>query len=211
MSEKEFLQALEEDTRRKCQDILEKARLEAEAMIKGAAEDVEKMRDREIEKIKASMQSERLAMLAKARLKAREILLKERQEASARVLDEVWSRLKGIRGDRSYPDILERLFKEAMDKWRIHGIGQKAVGILLKEDIPLLKTLVSDAECEMTPDETGNMAPGVIIMSEDGKYKIINTLHSRFEKARPEMVAIIDRILFRGEKQGKKGTDLFSS
>lgn len=201
MSEKEFLQALDEDTRRKCQDILEKARIEVEAIINGTAEDIEKMRDRELEKIKASMQSKRLAMLAKARLYAREILLKERQGAVDRVLDEALSRLKGIRGDRDYPDILERLFKEAMDKWRIHGINQKAVVLLPKEDVPLLKTFVSDAECEMTSDETGNMAPGVMMISEDGKYRIINTLLSRFEKARPEIISIIDRILFHEEKR----------
>lgn len=200
MSEKEFLEALEEDTRRKCQDILERARIEVEATIKGAAEEVEKMRVRELEKIKASMQSKRMAMLARARLHAREILLKERLGTSARVLDEAWSRLQKIRGDIGYPDLLERLFREAINKWRIHEIGQKAVVILSREDIPLLKTFVSDAEYEIIPDETGNMAPGVIIMSKDGKCRIINTLLSRFEKARPEMIVIIDRILFHGEK-----------
>lgn len=200
MSEKEFLQALEEDTRRKCQEILDKARIEAEAMMNRAAEEVEKMRERQLEKVKASMQSKRQAILAKARLNAREILLKERREVSARVMDEALSRLQRMRGDRDYSDTLKRLFKEAMDKWLIHGIGQKAVVILSKEDIPLLKTSVRNAGCEMVPDETGKMAPGVIIMSQDGKYRILNTLLSRFEKARPEMIAIIDRILFRGEK-----------
>jgi len=200
MSEKEFLKALEEDTRRKCQAILEKARIEAETLIKETADNLEEIRGRELERVKSLMQWKRCALLARARLNAMEILLKERWKVAETILDEATRRLMGMRSDRDYPVILERLFEEAMDRWRIHGMGQKAMVILSKEDIPLLDIFSSYSGCEIVADETGTIPPGVIVTSQDGKYRVLNTLLSRLEKVRLEMIMIIDRILFSGEK-----------
>ncbi|MDP2682952.1 MAG: V-type ATP synthase subunit E family protein [Deltaproteobacteria bacterium] len=175
MIEKELLKTLEEDTRRECASIIEDAQKEADDIIKKAAEKLEKMKRERLEQAKASLQKERIKRLADARLHANEIILRQRQLAVTKVFEGVAGRLSELRKGKDYPDILKRLCKEAMDGWDDSMKDEKAFEIL------------SDA---------GDMLPGVVIMSRDKRFKIINTLNSRLEKARPELVSMIDKILF---------------
>ncbi|MBI3398500.1 MAG: hypothetical protein HY026_04625 [Deltaproteobacteria bacterium] len=198
MSEKELLKALEEDTKREYAAILENARNESEAIIKGTMEEQKGLQREKFEKAKTSMESERLGMLANARLHANEVALKERQLAIARVFEKASDRLKGLCASKDYSKIFERLLKEAVDKWRIYMKGEKGVIMAPKEDMPFLKGF-HDAHYEIAAEESNAMSAGVVIISKDKRYKMENTLHSRLEKARPELVALIDRMLFKGE------------
>lgn len=200
MSEKELLKILEEDTRRECAAILENAGQEAEAIVKAAIEGQERFEIERLENAKASMDSERVRMLANARLYANEVILKERQFAIARVFEKASDRLKRVRSNKDYSKIFERLLKETIEQWRTYMKGEKGVIVVLKEDMLFLKGF-NDTNCELIADEAGNMPPGIIIMSKDKKYKIVNTLDSRLEKARPELVSIIDKTLFNGAKR----------
>lgn len=175
MLEKELLKTLEEDARRECASIIEDAQKEADDIIKKAAEKLEKMKRERLEQAKASLQKERIKRLADARLHANEIILRQRQLAITKIFEGVAERLSELRKEKDYPDILKRLCKEAMDGWHDSMKDEKAFEIL------------SDA---------GDILPGVVIMSRDKRFKIINTLHSRLEKARPELVSMIDKILF---------------
>lgn len=200
MSEKELLKILEEDTRRECAAILENAGQEAEAIVKAAIEGQERFEIERLENAKASMDSERVRMLANARLYANEVILKERQFAIARVFEKASDRLKRVRSNKDYSKIFERLLKETIEQWRTYMKGGKGVIVVLKEDMLFLKGF-NYTNCELIADEAGNMPPGIIIMSKDKKYKIVNTLDSRLEKARPELVSIIDKTLFNGAKR----------
>ena len=193
MSEKELLKALEDDARRECTAMLETARREADAIIKEVTEKMEKVKKEKFEQAKASMQSDRARRLTNARLYAREVMLKERQLAIAKIFDEVGNRLKELRKDKDYPEILKRLCKEAMDGWHDSMKDKKALIMVSKQDISYLN---NTSGCEIVSDETGDMLPGVIIMSRDKRFKIINTLHSRLEKKKPELVSMIDNVLF---------------
>lgn len=202
MSEKELLKALEDDARRECTAMIESARIEADEIISEATGKMEKVKKEKFGKAKASMQLNRAKMLTNARLYAREVMLKERQLAVAEILDEVSNRLKQLRKDKDYPEILKRLYKEAMDGWHNRGTDfksaptDKALIMVSKQDISYLN---NTSGYEIVSDETGDMPPGVIIMSSDKRFKIINTLHSRLEKKKPELVSMIDRALFSAE------------
>jgi len=138
-------------------------------------------------------------MLANAKLYANEVILKERQLAVAKILDEVNNRLKELRKDKDYPEILKRLCKEAMDGWHAMGTDfksvptEKALIMVSKQDISYLKHILG---YEIVSDESEDISPGVVIMSRDKRFKIINTLHSRLEKKRTELVSMIDKMLF---------------
>lgn len=194
MSEKELLKALEEDAKRECTAILENARQEADAITKAAIEDQERLMKEKFENTKLHMHSERTRMMANARLYANEATLKERNLVLSRVFDIVYDKIDGLRSAKDYPKIFEKLLREALDTWHIYMKGEKGVIRVAKEDAPLLKGF-KDANYEII-DEEGNMSPGVIIISKDKRYSILNTLHSRLGKARPEIVSMIDKILF---------------
>ncbi|HKZ46868.1 MAG TPA: hypothetical protein VJ202_05755, partial [Thermodesulfobacteriota bacterium] len=97
MSEKELLKALEDDARSECTAILENARRDADAVTKEAINELEKVKQRRLEQAKTSMQAERVRRLANAKLYAREVIIRERQFAAAKILDEVNNRLKELR------------------------------------------------------------------------------------------------------------------
>lgn len=177
MAEKELLKTLEEDTRQECASIIENAQKEADDIIKKAAEELEKVKRERLEQVKASLQKERIKRLADARLHANEVILRQRQVAVTKVFECAVKRLNELRKGKDYPDILKRLCKEALDGWHDSMKDEKAFEIL--------------------SDETGDMLPGgVVIVSRDKRFKIINTLHSRLEKKKPELVSMIDKMLF---------------
>ncbi|MBI3752702.1 MAG: hypothetical protein HY266_01490 [Deltaproteobacteria bacterium] len=196
MSEKELLQSLEEDTKRECDAMLENARREAEITEKRAAEEMGKVKEQRLEQTRTSLKLERVKRLAGARAYANEVLLKERQRAAAKALDEVNAGLHELRKEKEYPEIVKRLFKEAMDRWRAFMKEEKALAVVPKQDISLFKDLSSSAAYEIVAYETGDMSPGVIVIGKDERFKIINTLHSRLEMARSELVSMIDKALF---------------
>ena len=204
MSEKGLLKAIEDDTRRECAVMLENAQKEAEAIVKTAIEQQERLNRERLKKAEVYLEKERVRMLANAKLYANEVILKERQLAVAKILDEVNNRLKELRKDKDYPEILKRLCKEAMDGWHAMGTDfksvptEKALIMVSKQDISYLN---NTSGCEIVSDETGDMLPGVIIMSRDKRFKIINTLHSRLEKKKPELVSMIDNVLFAEKRK----------
>jgi len=199
MSEKELLKALEDDARSECTAILENAKRDADAITKETIDELEKVKQRRLEQAKTSMQAERVRRLANAKLYAREVIIRERQFAAAKILDEVNNRLKELRKDKDYPEILKRLCKEAMDGWHAMGTDfksvptEKALIMVSKQDISYLKHILG---YEIVSDESEDISPGVVIMSRDKRFKIINTLHSRLEKKRTELVSMIDKMLF---------------
>ncbi|MBI3755269.1 MAG: hypothetical protein HY265_03805 [Deltaproteobacteria bacterium] len=177
MSEKELLKTLEEDTRQECASIIDNAQKEADDMIKTAAEELERMKQERVEQAKASLQKERIKRTADARLHANEVILRQRQVAVTKVFERAAERLNELRKEKDYPDMLKRLCKEAMDGWH--------------------DSMKDDKTFEILSDETGDMlSGGVVIVIRDKRFKIINTLHSRLEKKRPELVAMIGKILF---------------
>jgi len=196
MGEKELLKALEDDARRECNAIIENTLAEADAIIKTAIEEMEKKKKEGLETIKACMQMERTRRLADARLYAREAILKERQAGINRVLEKTRDRLGDIQKNRDYPVVLERLLKEALAEWNGSMKGRDAQIIAAKRDIPLLKKIrASDDNYEIVPDEAEAVSSGVVIASKDRRFRITNTLISRLERAKGELVSVIDKAL----------------
>ncbi|OGP30323.1 MAG: hypothetical protein A2073_07010, partial [Deltaproteobacteria bacterium GWC2_42_11] len=183
MGERELLKALEDDARRECNAIIENTLAEADAIIKTAIEEMEKKKKEGLETIKACMQMERTRRLAKARLDARGIVLKERDAGIKRVLEKTRDRLGDIQKVRDYPMVLERLLKEALAEWNGSMKGRDAQVIAAKRDIPLLKKIrASDNNYEIVPDEAEAVPSGVVIASKDRRFRITNTLLSRLER-----------------------------
>jgi len=196
MGEKELLKALEDDARRECNAIIENTLAEADAIIKTAIEEMEKKKKEGLETIKACMQMERTRRLADARLYAREAILKERQAGINRVLEKTRDRLGDIQKVRDYPVVLERLLKEALAEWNGSMKGRDAQVIAAKRDIPLLKKIkASDDNYEIVPDEAEAVSSGVVIASKDRRFRITNTFLSRLERAKGELVSVIDKAL----------------
>lgn len=196
MGEKELLKALEDDARRECNAIIENTLAEADAIIKTAIEEMEKKKKEGLETIKACMQMERTRRLADARLYAREAILKERQAGINRVLEKTRDRLGDIQKVRDYPVVLERLLKEALAEWNGSMKGRDAQVIAAKRDIPLLKKIrASDNNYEIVPDEAEAVSSGVVIASKDRRFRITNTFLSRLERAKGELVSVIDKAL----------------
>ena len=184
MREKNLLNALEEDARKEYSAIIEDARKEAETILKDAVEEAERLKASQFEKEKLSIILQRMGKLANARLYVNEVLLKERQIAIKEVLEGVHDRFKEISQGKEYPQILKRLFQEAIKEWRENMGDEKAVVVAKKEDVSILENLTDADNCDIMTDETGNIISGVIIMSRNKRYRIINTMQSRLKKAR---------------------------
>lgn len=165
--------------REKASKIVEDARRTSEA----SGEDASNAADKE-------SNLARLHRMNRARQEANEMRLRARATVADAVMDRVLERLPLLPGEARYPAIAERLFREILPELPPGNVIVRADGVvraaLESSDV------AGRIRFEPFPDaEIG----GVEASDEDGRFLLRNTLRSRFEKARPAMLAELGRRL----------------
>jgi len=164
-----------EERERELRDNAQKQAQEIRARAKKEAEGIQELSIREAEK---SAVTERHKMLYLAKGVIKEQGLKSREEVLHAAFDQAKQRLAGLREDRNYPAIFERLAREA-----IGAMGKSPFLVHIdKRDLELSrKTFAAlGIRCEILPDL--ECAGGLVVSSPDGLVTLSNTIESRLER-----------------------------
>jgi len=191
MSESKLIQALEAEIaqhigviEQETEGKIQQLRSEAEALLK------------EVESHQRALAEDEFRTHAKARKAqdanvATERVRKLRFDTSENLFREIEQELLLVRDRGDYPDIWRRLYREALERYREE-----------RSDAPILRVVVHDRE--LAEQRVGNdalvevdpaMADGVELHSPDGRFRVVNTLPSRFLKGRREFARIIGSVL----------------
>ncbi|MFQ5586350.1 MAG: V-type ATP synthase subunit E [Thermodesulfobacteriota bacterium] len=193
MGHEELLRALENDSRRERDALLENAQKEAGEILAAAEKRAEKLKEEYLKRVVASRESERARRLNTVRKEAQETLLKTEHEIISRVFREVERRFPAI---DNYDDVIRELFREAIGYARSE-IGEESFHVYLSmSDVDVVKELVKPGESSVMLIPLDGISCGVVISRPDGKAKYINTLSSRLERAKMRLMPTVRGALF---------------
>ncbi|NOS36384.1 MAG: hypothetical protein GQ522_07105 [Deltaproteobacteria bacterium] len=193
MGHDELLRAIEDDSKRERDSLIENAQREAGDILVAAEKRAERLREEYLKRVVASREGERARKLNTVRKAAQEILLKREHEVISRLFQAVESRFPTI---DNYDDVISELFMEAMGCARSE-IGEESYHVYLSmRDVDVIKGLVQPGESSVLLIPLDGISCGVVISSPDGRAKYINTLSSRLERARTALLPKVRRTLF---------------
>ena len=179
----------------KKEQILTEAKKNADAMLSDMEKRREALRDKKINEIENEIAEYRAKELNRALLKGKAFISVAKGEIIDAMYRELHSALQTIIGGPSYPAILRQLLIEALQ-----DMGGKVYVLVNSGDCQIIKDLLKDmsiTRCEVisiTPDD--RIEGGVEILSHDKSISIINTLWSRLEKVKEDLLPEIGKILF---------------
>ena len=171
--------------------VLNKARLEAEEIIRDAYEKAKSIIREAEEKKKAIIEEERRksiselgleAKLAEARREARLIIAKAKQE----VVDEIKGRIKEILENMSVEgrrNSLRKLLYESLEELKKCGFGVEGIVVhVSSRDKSIIADILRELGVNAEIVEDRGISGGLLISTPNGEISIDNTYEARMEK-----------------------------
>ena len=189
-----LLKSVEESAEARERELLQKAEQEAEAIRAEARKRADEIQQATIRDAERSVAIERNKQLYLAKGEIKEKSLRGREKVFLSAFVEAEKRLSGLRQDKQYPAIFERLARES-----VSAMGTNPFVLHVdKRDLELCGTTLAGmgVRCEVIPDI--ECAGGLVATSPDGLVTIANTVESRLERIREHKRLAIYKILSGG-------------
>jgi len=172
---------------------------EEKRLISEIEEEMKAITDRALERYReeiSKIERDSKIRLSKARIQAREMILKEKEAILENILDSFKNKVSEWRKEKWYVEFLKNCIIEG-----IKAVKLKNITILpAKDDKEIITSLISDKELFSDFDiETGECVDsigGVIILSKDGKIRYNNTIEARLIRSSHVIRREISKILF---------------
>ncbi len=190
MSHKDLINALLQDGSRQCEQIIEKAKADAEDIIKNTEKELEQRKISLLNKIEADVKIKSVQIINRAKINANGRLLKAKYEAIEKIFQKAIERFSEIKNEKMYQSVFERLCKEVLGDIK----GETKI-LLNREDAGLFKELFPDIKAEILHTNSSNVF-GIELISKNGSVTIKNTLNSRLEKIKPEIMFELNNFIF---------------
>ncbi|OGV97029.1 MAG: hypothetical protein A2Z59_05985 [Nitrospinae bacterium RIFCSPLOWO2_02_39_17] len=194
MSYEEFIKAIERDAAKEREKVLNDARIEADKIINDTEAELKRLKDERINELKVSSEKDRILTITRAEREARMFLLSAREEILSELFIKAERKIFELKKGGKYSDILKRLFREAVDKGREEIDAGELVVYTSEDDLHLLKDTAVSRGIEIKAGK--KVAEGVIVASRDDRFKLINTLKSRMERAKTDLLPLLNHMLF---------------
>ncbi|MBI3600387.1 MAG: hypothetical protein HY097_07065 [Nitrospinae bacterium] len=198
MSYDELINAIEKDALRERQKILEDARIEAESLIENAERELKRLKDDKLAELRHSFEQEKICVISNAKREAKSLSLLAKTEIISEIFQETEKKIFELRKEKEYSDILTGLFKEAAEKGRAESDADEFEVCVSEDDIHTLKDEILEG-VRVKADR--DIKEGVILVSGDNKFRLVNTLESRIERVKADILPLLNWILFAENKK----------
>jgi len=195
----------EKEMERISEAILDKARAEAQDIIKKAEEKAREEIEKATKQQEARLLEEKKKIIEEAKAKATRVIsqasIKSRQEllaAKTRVIDDIIGRVKeSLSGFSADETANLNLIKEA---FRVLGGTESVIYASPKDVSSIQKLIKADKELanRVAEFKEYDCLGGVIVETVDGTLRIDNTYETRLEMMLPKLLPEINKELFQG-------------
>ncbi len=189
MAQNALLKALEDDARAQALNIIKEAEDAAAVVVAQAEKEAGEALQARLTAMSGEFERRKAAEINFAKTRTQTALLSVRCALIAGAFSKAAEAVRKLPG-YEYAELLNRLLAEAMEVWAAHGNASRPVVLAAPEDAGL----IAGAGAEIKPN--GRVSLGVMLQSNDGRVEYENTVGSRLNLVRPEMMPILDRILF---------------
>ncbi len=184
-----LLKAIEGEVFAECARLIKEASDSASVIIREAEEESRGIREERMKALDRGIDRRRTCAVANARIRANAVRLKARREVIEEALDgaiKAFEQMPGV----PYTALLMRLYNELERAWKALPAAGAPVVLSGERDVGLL------AKAGIAARSDPSVSLGVVFASKDGRLRFENTIHSRIEKARSNLVMELNRIIF---------------
>lgn len=189
MAEEALLAALDEDARTQADSIIQDAEAEAAALIKSASEDAASALEAMLAQAARTVERSRAEILNSARVKASASLIECRRALIEDVFErstDAFSSIERI----EYGLVLNLWYAELFAAWDKLEMPGEPIVAANPADVEVIAA--SGAPLKVDP----TVKLGLVFISADGRVRLENTFLARMNKAKEDLVPLVDRILF---------------
>jgi V/A-type H+-transporting ATPase subunit E len=184
------------DVQGDAEQILAEARAKAEQIKKRAQEQAEAERAKILEQASVEADRVRGQVVATNQMKARTLLLEQREKLLEEVFDTAKQRLPSVMRGSDNEKIAQRLLKEALSQL---GAGSAIVHAdeetLKSLNTGILESLSKDMQIQIRLGEPLKHGLGVVVETEDGHRQYDNTFETRLRRMQDTLRTSVYRIL----------------
>lgn len=193
MSLEKVFETLEKESNALCEELIEKAKMDAHPVIIKAEKDAQDLKRFYISKMDMKLKGDAARIQIENDLQRKKLNTKAKEEFTLKVYSEVEKHLNNIRNNReAYRKVFKNLLKEALDEIK----GGNIVLDVDRKDRELaldsLKELNLNYEVTSVRDYLG----GLSLNADMNRISVFNTLESRLAKSRKALVTQLNEVLF---------------
>jgi len=169
---------------------IDQLQIETQAQVQRLLADAEReaalRREQIRDEIVQHISGQRAGRLHRACLDALRIKASARDALMAQTLTLSKERLADLRHDTRYPVVMRRLIEEAVHLLGENGVQTGRVVLVIDpRDEALIQSIARDLDLDVSIETTLEGWGGIVLLSEDGRISVTNTLESRIERAMP--------------------------
>ncbi len=191
MSYEELIDAIEKDAVKERQKLIDDARIEANSIVERVKNELKVLRKKKITEFENYLEKERALAANQARREADILSISAKTEVLSELFQKAEERIIEL---KNYKDILIKLLREAIERWGEEIKTDDFIVYVSEDDLSALKN--EDISSEFKIQAGKDIREGVILVSKDNRFRMENTLKSRMERAKSDMLPILNKVLF---------------
>jgi len=195
MSYEDLIDSIEKDAVKERQNLIDNAGIEANSIVEKVKNELKVLREKKITEFEGYLESEKALAVGQARREADILSISVKSEVLSELFQKAEKKIVEIKNGGNYKDILIKLLREAIERWGEEIKTDDFIVYVSEEDLSFLKNFSNDAEIKADRD----MKEGVILISKDNRFRLINTLKSRMERAKADILPSLNKILFENK------------
>ena len=195
MSYEDLIDSIEKDAVKERQNLIDNAGIEANSIVEKVKNELKVLREKKITEFEGYLESEKALAVGQAKREADILLISAKSEGLTELFQKAEKKIVEIKNGGNYKDILIKLLREAIERWGEEIKTDDFIVYVSEEDLSFLKNFSNDAEIKADRD----MKEGVILISKDNRFRLINTLKSRMERAKADILPSLNKILFENK------------
>lgn len=194
MSYEELIDSIEKDAVKERQNLIDDAGIEANSIVEKVKNELKVLREKKITEFENYLEKERALAAGQARREADILSISAKTEVLSELFQKAEERIIELKNGGNYKNILIKLLIESVERWKDEIKTDDFIVYVSEEDLSLLKN--TDISGEFKIQAGKDIKEGVILVSTDNRFRLINTLKSRMERAKADILPILNKVLF---------------
>ena len=194
MSYEELIDSIEKDAVKERQNLIDNAGIEANSIVEKVKNELKVLREKKITEFEGYLESEKALAVGQARREADILSISVKSEVLSELFQKAEKKIVEIKNGGNYKDILIKLLREAIERWGEEIKTDDFIVYVSEKDLSLLKNTDISSEFKIQQDK--DIREGVILVSRDNRFRMVNTLKSRMERAKADILPVLNKILF---------------
>ena len=197
MSYEDLIDSIEKDAVKERQNLIDNAGIEANSIVEKVKNELKVLREKKIAEFEGYLESEKALAVGQARREADILSISVKSEVLSELFQKAEKKIVEIKNGGNYKDILIKLLREAIERWGEEIKTDDFIVYVSEEDLSLLKNTDISGEFKIQADK--DIKEGVILVSRDNRFRMVNTLKSRMERAKVDILPSLNKILFENK------------